>query len=155
MTMATTLVKFLAQKGIAYDILPHRYTDTSLNSAHTAGVPGNQVAKSVVLEDDQGYLLAVIPATQHVKIRELNKLLHRNMGLATEAELRELFNDCQLGAIPPFGQAYGLSTVVDASLDHCPDVYFEAGDHEELIHLKGDAFRRLMKDTPHASICVH
>jgi len=155
MTMATTLAQFLAQQGIDYDILPHRYTDTSLNSAQTAGIPANQMVKSVVLEDQLGYLMAVVPATEHVKIRELNKLLHRNVGLATEAELRELFSDCQLGAIPPVGQAYGLTTVVDNSLDQCQDIYFEAGDHEELIHIKGDDFRQLMKDAPHAPICMH
>lgn len=155
MEMANTLVQFLAKSGIAYDRLPHRFTATSLNTAHTAKIPGQVIAKPVILEDDMGYIMAVIPASQHVKIRALNRLLGRNMGLATEAELKHLFKDCVLGAIPPVGHAYGMKTIVDYSLDDCTDVYFEAGNHEDLIHVKGDAFRKLMKNTQHAAICVH
>ena len=155
MTIATTLVKYLAQNGISYDVLPHRHTDTSLNSAHAASVPAEQVAKSVIFEDEQGYLMAVIPATRHVKIREVNKLTHRKLGLATEAELSNLFGDCETGAIPALGPAYGLTTIVDSSLSKCPDIYFEAGDHEDMIHIKGSAFRRLMKETTQGSICIH
>lgn len=155
MAMSTTLLMFLAQHGIAYDILHHRYTSSSLNSAHTAHVPANKVAKPVILEDDRGYLMAVIPATRHVKIGKLNAVLNRRMGLATESELRQLFFDCDLGAIPPIGQAYGMETIVDNSLTECSDIYFEAGDHEDLIHIKGSAFRKLMRDSHHATITVH
>ncbi|HEY9050952.1 MAG TPA: YbaK/EbsC family protein [Gammaproteobacteria bacterium] len=155
MEMANTLIRFLAKNGIAYDRLPHRYSVNSVNTAHSAKIPETEMAKPVILEDDQGYIMAVIPASQHVKIRELNKLLNRNMGLATEAELQHLFKDCDVGAIPPVGHAYGMKTIVDYSLDDCKDVYFEAGNHEELIHVKGDAFRKLMKNTQHAAICMH
>lgn len=155
MQMATTLVRYLSENGVAYDKLPHRYTFTSLNTVRSTKVPGDKMAKSVILEDDKGYIMAVIPATKHVKIRELNKLLGRNVGLATETELGQLFKDCDLGAIPPIGPAYGMETVVDYSLDDCGDVYFEAGNHEELIHVKGSAFRKLMKNSQHGNICMH
>lgn len=155
MEIATTLVKYLADHSIAYDRLVHRHTASSLDSARVTNIPGNEVAKSVILEDEQGYVMAVVPATRHVKIGELNRLLGRHMGLATEPELARLFSDCELGAIPPVGQAYGMQTVVDDSLDQCNDIYFEAGNHEELIHIKGNTFRKLMKDTRHAPICVH
>jgi len=153
MTMARTLQTYLAHKGIAYDILPHRHTDTSINSANTAHIPAEQLAKSVILEDENGYVMAVIPADRHVRIGRLNQLLNRRMGLATEAELPPLFADCDPGAVPPLGDAYGIATVVDESLDDCPDIYLEAGDHEDLIHLKGTAFRRLMRGSQHARIC--
>ena len=155
MAMASTLVKYLAQNGIAYDIVPHRYTLSSLHTAHAAKVSADKVAKPVIFEDETGYLMAVVPATQRVKIGELNHVLNRHMGLATEAELPPLFSDCDLGATPPIGQAYGMETVVDDSLTQCSDVYFEAGDHQELIHVKGSAFRKLMKNSQHATICVH
>ena len=135
MTMARTLQTYLAHKGIAYDILPHRHTDTSINSANTAHIPAEQLAKSVILEDENGYVMAVIPADRHVRIGRLNQLLNRRMGLATEAELPPLFADCDPGAVPPLGDAYGIATVVDESLDDCPDIYLEAGDHEDLICL--------------------
>jgi Ala-tRNA(Pro) deacylase len=152
MAIALTLQKFLAQKGIAYDTLHHRHTETSLNSATAAHVPAGKMAKSVILEDDNGYLMAVIPATHHVKIGKLNHVLGRHMGLATESELKALFSDCDIGAIPPIGQAYGIDTIVDDSLTNCSDIYFEAGDHEDLIHLKGSSFHKLMKHSQHANI---
>lgn len=155
MNMSDTLEKYLVQHEISYDKLPHRYSVTSMNTALAANIPGNELAKSVVLEDDDGYVMAIIPATRHVKIRELNRLLNRKVGLATENELQELFKDCDLGAIPPIGEAYGMKTIVDYSLDDCPDVYFESGNHEELIHVTADAFRKLMKNTQHATICMH
>jgi len=153
MSIALTLQKYLAQKGIAYDLLPHRHTDTSLNSATSAHIPADKLAKPVILEDENGYVMAVIPANRHVKIGKLNQVLHRHMGLATEPELQQLFTDCDPGAIPPVGEAYGIDTVIDDSFNECPDVYFEAGDHEDLIHLKGTSFRKLMKHTQHARIC--
>ena len=153
MAISRTLQTYLAHKGIAYDILPHRHTDTSVNSANSAHIPLDRLAKSVILEDEDGYVMAVIPANRHVRIGRLNRVLNRRMGLATEAELSPLFNDCDPGAVPPLGDAYGITTVVDESLDECPDVYLEAGDHEDLIHLKGTAFRRLMRGSQHARIC--
>ena len=155
MVMANTLLSYLAQNGVAYDTLHHRPTRTSMNSSVAARVPGDMLAKSVILEDDSGYLMAVIPANRHVKIGKLNHVLDRHMGLATESELARLFADCELGAIPPIGEAYGMDTIVDNSLIDCSDVYFESGDHEELIHLKGPAFRQLIKDIPHDNICTH
>ena len=155
MTMTTTLQNFLATNGIAYDIVPHRLTSTTLNSAQSAHVQGDMVAKSVILEDEIGYLMAVVPANKHVKIRKLNQLLDRHMGLATEDELKDLFFDCDLGAIPPIGPAYGVLSIVDDELLECKDIYFEAGNHQELIHIKGKDFKRLMKGAPHSSICLH
>mgnify|MGYP001822544872 FL=1 len=155
MNMATKVEGFLQQSGLEYDTLTHEHSHSSLHTAHAAHIPEEQLAKSVILEDDLGYVMAVIPASSHVKLRELNKLLHRNMGLTTETNLAELFNDCEAGAIPPLGQAYGLQTIVDNKLDACSDVYFESGNHEELVHMRGDAFSQLMKKADHASICRH
>ena len=77
------------------------------------------------------------------------------MGLATETELADLFTDCEPGAIPPIGEAYGMTTVVDNNLDDCNDVYIEAGNHTDLLHISGNAFRQLVEHSRHASICVH
>jgi Ala-tRNA(Pro) deacylase len=75
--------------------------------------------------------------------------------LATEDETAKLFDDCDRGAIPPVGSVYGLSVVVDESLDNVPEVYFEGGDHATLVHVTGDAFRRLMKDARRFRISHH
>ena len=152
MTMSVTLKKYLAQQGIAYDIIPHRYTATAMNAATSAHVPSTMVAKSVILEDEDGYVMAVVPANQHVKLAKVNQHLGRRMGLATEPELQSLFSDCELGAIPAIGEAYGIETIVDDSLTSCPDVYIDAGDHEDFVHIKGVSFRKLMQHAEHATI---
>jgi len=152
MTISTTLKNYLTEQGIDYEVLPHRHTDTTLNAASSAHIPATSVAKSVILEDETGYLMAVIPANHHVKIGQVNKVLGRKLGLATEPEIRSLFADCELGAIPPVGKAFGIDTIVDDRLDECSDIYMEAGDHEDFIHLNGASFRRLMQNAQHARI---
>jgi Ala-tRNA(Pro) deacylase len=153
MAIALTLRKYLAENGVAYDTLSHSHTSSSMNTAQSAHISGKNLAKSVILEDEKGYLMAVIPATEHVQFRKVNHALKRHLGLAVESELKDLFSDCELGAIPAVGKAYLMESIVDNKLTDCSDIYFEAGDHEELVHLKGASFRRLMKDSQHAAIC--
>ncbi len=155
MTMTTTLQNYLTQNGIAYDLVPHNMTSTSMGSARAAHINSGMVAKPVILEDELGYLMAVVPANAQVKIGKLNQVLDRRMGLATEAELKELFTDCDIGAIPPFGQVYHMQSIVDDSLLECSDIYFEAGNHHELVHINGKAFKKLMQGAPHSRICQH
>jgi len=113
------------------------------------------LVKCVLLEDDNGYLMAVIPATHKVDLGAVHRELNRELGLATERELAELFRDCEPGAIPPLGKAYGIDMVVDRSLVDTPDVYFEAGDHRSLIHVSGGDFLKLVADSPQRSISRH
>ena len=153
MAMALTVQQYLAENDVAYDILPHPHTNSSMNTARSAHISGKNLAKSVILEDDNGYLMAVIPATEHVQFRKVNHALDRHMGMATESELKALFSDCELGAIPALAQAYSIDSIVDDKLADCSDVYIEAGDHEELVHIKGSSFRKLMKDSQYANIC--
>ena len=155
MDIAPTLVKLLAKHGISYDTIHHEYSSSSLHAAHSAKIPVQKMVKTVVLEDDRGYIMALVPANQYVKINELNKILNRRMGLATETELAHLFTDCEPGAIPPIGVAYGMTTIVDNNLEDCHDVYIEAGNHIDLLHISGSAFRQLVEHSRHASICVH
>ncbi|MGD8514254.1 MAG: YbaK/EbsC family protein [Granulosicoccaceae bacterium] len=152
MSISLTLQKYLADHGIAYDIVSHRHTGNTMNAVQAAHVPADEVAKPVILEDEFGYLMAVVPANHRVKIGRVNKIVGRHMGLATEPELEALFTDCELGAIPPIGEAYGIDTIIDDNLTECPDVYLEAGGHEDFIHLKGASFRKLMKHAQHAHI---
>ncbi len=153
--LSHNLVIFLAHHGIAYDIVPHHHADSSVNVAQAAHIPLEKMIKSVVLADDQGYVMALVSAEHHVNIAALNHLLHRKLELATEEEIASLFSDCEDGAIPPIGDAYGIEAVVDQNLDQQDDVYIEAGNHDDLLHLKGDSFRKLMKHAQHAHIGVH
>jgi Ala-tRNA(Pro) deacylase len=153
MAIAITLQEFLDKSGIEYDVLPHVHTETSLDTAQTTHISPEQVAKSVILEDEDGYLMAVIPASHHIELGQLSRQLQRRLGLATEDELASLFSDCDLGAIPPIGEAYQMEVIMDDSLEKCPDIYFEAGDHTDLIHVRGPAFRQLMQHARHGHFC--
>lgn len=152
MSMPMTLQKFMADHGVAYKVVPHRFTDNTMNTVNTTHLPAWRVAKPVILEDEEGYVMAVVPANLHVKIGKLNALLHRKLGLATEAEIIDLFSDCAEGAVPPVGEAYNMETVVDDRLKLCPEIYIEAGDHKELLRLKARAYRELMKHSKFANI---
>ena len=152
MAIAVTLKEYLASQDIAYDVVPHVRADTMLEAAHRANLPGDVVVKAVVLEDEDGYVVAAVPASHHVRLTALRKALDRRLGLATEGELARLFADCEVGATPPVGPAYGIDVVVDDSLIERPDLYFEGGDHCTLIHVRGEAFSRLMARARHARI---
>lgn len=149
MAMAITLKHYLDKKGVDYDLVPHDPTPTALAAAHAAHVPDDCVAKPVILEDEKGFLMAVVPASHRVELGTLHNTLHRNLGLATELELAALFQDCELGAIPAVGPAYGLPVIVDDSLTERPDIYFEAGDHRELIRMDTRQFKKLLPRVKH------
>lgn len=152
MAMSASLQRYLQQTGVPFELVPHTYTNSSLRAAESARVSGDRLAKPVLFEDEKGYVMAVVPATHRVDPEQLRQTLHRSLVQAKEQELGELFRDCAKGAVPPVGQAYGVEVVWDDSLSACPDVYFEAGDHTELVHLSGKDFRRLMENAPHAAL---
>jgi Ala-tRNA(Pro) deacylase len=144
MAIASTVSDYLAENDVAYDVLAHPHTATSSETAEASHVPGARLAKSVIVGDDLGYLMVVLPSNRTVNLGELHRQLNRNLGLVTENELRGLFRDCEVGALPPMGPAYGLETVVDDVLAEQPDIYFESGDHEQLIHVSAEAFHALL-----------
>ena len=152
MTVATKLKAHLEANAIDYALVPHRHTDSSITSASAAHVPSERLAKGVIVEDGDTYLMVVVPANQHVHLGRLHRHLGREVGLATESQVAELFPDCDLGAIPPLGAVYGFNTLVDpALLDH-PEVYFESGDHESLVKVGGEQFRALLADAEKVSL---
>lgn len=146
MAIAMTLQKYLDDRGVAYEVVTHPPAMRMASAAEAAHLPDGCVAKSIVLEDDGGYVLAVIPASHRLQLGELHRWLDRRLGLASEDEIGTLFKDCEPGAVPPVGAAYGLEVVMEDDLAGQRDVYFEAGDHCSLIHVNAEDFRRLMAD---------
>ena len=155
MTIANRLKQYLEDQGIGYDTVAHRRTMTTSDSAHAAHISGEHLAKSVVVHHESGYVLAVVPSTHRIELGALQKLLGKRLGLATEAEIAELFEDCDLGAMPPIGAAYDLEAIVDESIFGLPEVYFEGGDHRTLVHVTGDAFQALLGDARRARFSHH
>lgn len=149
MSISLRLLEYLEWKGVDYELMHHAFVTGSLRTAAMAHVPGRQFAKSVVLKDNQGYLMAVVPASHKLDIDQLNRELNRSLRMASEKEIEQLFDDCSKGAIPPIAEAFGYDAAVDESLEASQDVYFEAGDHAELVHVSGDDFRYMMHAARH------
>jgi Ala-tRNA(Pro) deacylase len=146
MGMAISLQAFFESHPLNYSIVSHDYTESSQRSAAAAHRTGYKVAKSVLLKDDQDYLLTVLPACYRLNLGELRRAHDRNLRLATEIEVATIFGDCAVGAIPPAGVLYDLDTIVDEALLEQDDIYFEAGDHEQLVHMNRADFSKLLGD---------
>jgi len=149
MAIAKRLKWYLDQHGLCYELVRHAHSSTSLETAREAHIPSGRLAKCVLLEDERGYLLAILPASCKLDLSEVEGQIHRKLELASEAEVGERFGDCELGAVPPAGAVYGIPTLVEDSLLRMPDVYLEGGDHEELVHISGSAFRALLARSLH------
>ncbi|HKE95343.1 MAG TPA: YbaK/EbsC family protein [Povalibacter sp.] len=152
MTIAASVAGYLSRAGVPYDVIAHTRTSNSSLSAEAAHVPGDQLAKCVMLEDDGGYVMAVVPASRRVDLGAIHERLGRSLGLATEGELARLFADCEPGAAPPLGNAYGIDCIVDDGLAAEADIYFEGGDHRALVHVSGRDFLKLMGNAPRERI---
>lgn len=154
MSISTRLSRYLEQHDTQYEICAHRPSRTSAETARSAHIAPNQLAKSVMLEDDSGLLMAVVPGDRSVMLGELGRLLGRKeLRLSEEINFADLFDDCEPGALPPVGMAWGIETVVDDELGGCDTVYLEAGDHERLLRLSRDQFRHLMGGARHGYFC--
>ncbi|MDH5392507.1 MAG: YbaK/EbsC family protein [Gammaproteobacteria bacterium] len=153
MPISNTVNSYLHEHNIQFDLLPHSISHCSLETARKAHVDEDHVAKAVVVKDENGYAMVVVPADGWVKMNKLQAELNREFELADESELKSLFSDCKTGAIPALGQAYQLDTYFDEQLNSLANVYFEAGDHEHLVHLHGDEFRALFRGVRHGHFC--
>jgi len=149
MAIAYTVEQYLNLHHVPYQVVSHPRAVTSLKTAEAANIRPDLLAKAVLLEDEQGYVVAVLPATHHIKLNMLRRQMGRNIRMASEDEIAELFTDCEIGAIPALGPAYGIETVWDESLVGQSGIYFEAGDHEELIRVSADGFVDMLGTARH------
>lgn len=152
MTMPITISNYLAAHGVRYDLLKHPRAPTSRGCAVEAHVPADHVAKAVILKDAEGYVMAVVPADHWLRLKALRESLGRPLMLGDEREIERLFPDCAPGAVPPLGPAYGVETLVGDALLSLAELYFEAGDHEQLVHTDGESFRALLRGARHGHL---
>jgi Ala-tRNA(Pro) deacylase len=157
MAIANQLYEYLKSKGSDYTLLGHPHSGSSMQTAEAAQVPGDALAKGVVLRDDAGTLLVVVASDYHVELNTLNTLLGRQLAFVAEDELGGIFPDCELGAVPPIGAAYAIDTVWDpqGSLGAQDYIYFEAGDHATLVRVSTAHFRELMATAEQAHFSHH
>jgi len=154
MAMSPSVRRYLNQNGVTYDEVPHARSMQAAEAAHAAHIPGRQVAKAVLLFAADDPLLAVAPASRRIDLASLQVRLDCDVKLAAERDVQTLFDDCELGAVPPFGAAFGVETIVDDELLRSDDVYFEGGDHRTLVHLNAADWRRLMRDADHCAFTI-
>lgn len=153
MTLPKRLIDYLDGMGVQYRVRAHEPSHTSAQSARMAHILPQHLAKPVMLEDDTGCLMAVVPADRDVNIGTLARMLDRHeLHLADERRIADLFPDCDLGAMPPVGMPWGIDMVVDEALEASEVVYLEAGDHETLLQMTHDEFHMLMRTAPHGKI---
>jgi len=144
MAIAPTVERELLRSGLDFQLVHHRLTHFSLESARAARVSPTHVVKAVVLGNGFGQLLALVPADAVLDLEELRAQTGRELRLAREEEAALLFHDCRLGAYPALGPAYGIETWVDERLAETAHLFFEAGDHELLVRLETQDFLRLL-----------
>lgn len=155
MSVSKMLANFLKEQGIDYRLVLHAHTGSSMDTAQAAHVPGRRLAKAVVIRVGDRYLLVALPADYHVDLARLEEYLGESATLAEESELARLFPDCEVGAVPPIGGAFALRTLVDRHLLNLAEIYFESGDHEQLIKLSGDQFGGLMRSAEEVDVGRH
>jgi len=152
MSIAPTVIQALKFKGVDFTVVEHPHTATSISSAHAAHVAAGLVAKAVLLKDPGGFVLAVLPSSASVDLDRIGRTLHRPLRLASEEDLSQAFYDCEPGAVPAVGEDYLIPTIVDERLRQVKEVFFEAGDHERLVHISSEGFSKLMADAEYMAI---
>src|SRR5271169_823017 len=136
---------FLDEYHIKYVVISHSKAYTAQGIAAIAHIPGQELAKTVIVKLDGALAMAVLPASYQVDLPALKRATGvREAALASEREFKQHFPDCETGAMPPFGNLYGIPVYVDESLTEDREIAFNAGSHYELIKLAYADFQRLV-----------
>jgi Ala-tRNA(Pro) deacylase len=145
MALLVRLQELLDRSGVAYTHTVHPLAYTAREVAAAEHLPAQEVAKVVVFLAESGYRMVVLPASKVVDFQELRAMLgFAHARLATEKELTQLFPDCDLGAMPPFGELYGMPVYIDSSLLGDEKIAFNAGTHRDVIHMRLEDYRKLV-----------
>jgi len=140
------LQEFLDDNKVRYVTITHSPAFTAQQIAASAHIPGKELAKTVMIKVDGELAMAVLPASFRVDFDLLRKVSNaKDVKLAGEDEFKETFPGCEVGAMPPFGNLYGLTVYVAESLTGGEEIAFNAGSHVELIRLSYKDFERLVK----------
>jgi Ala-tRNA(Pro) deacylase len=138
------VTEFLDQRNVRFETMKHPAAYSGLKLAEEVHVSGRQVAKTVLLRADGGYVIAILPTTHCIDFESLEVLLGtKPIELATEMEAMELFPDMESGVVPMFGSVYGIRTIVDIHLAGCESIVFEGTTHEEAIRIAYEDFERI------------
>jgi Ala-tRNA(Pro) deacylase len=144
----TRLKDFLDSNSIKYVVISHSLAYTAQGIAALTHIPGKEWAKTVVVKIDGTLAMVVVPASCRVDLEFLKAATGvKTAELASEEEFKDKFQDCETGAMPPFGNLYGMAVFADESLSHDKEIAFNAGSHRELVRMGWDDFNKLVKPT--------
>lgn len=142
------LVEFLNNENIKYVTIGHSTAYTTQEIAALTHTPGRELAKVVIVKIDGNEAMVVLPSTYRADLSLLKAAIGaKTIELAQEREFQERFPECETGAMPPFGNLYGMDVFVDQSLTQDKEIAFNAGSHNELIRLSYEDFERLVRPT--------
>jgi len=140
------LQEFLDTRNIEYDIISHSPANTAQQTAASAHVHGKDLAKTVMVKADGAMTMAVLPSNYRIDFTLLQEAMGAtSISLACEEEFRNLFPDCENGAMPPFGNLYGMTVVVEEKLTNDESIAFNAGTHTDLVKMHYKDFEKLVK----------
>jgi Ala-tRNA(Pro) deacylase len=145
---AKKLREFLDSQGVPYMTISHAVAYTAKEIAALTQISNKELAKTVIVKIDSALAMAVLPASFEVDLSSLRAATGaRSVSLAKESEFKDRFPECEIGAMPPFGNLYGMAVYVDQSLTKDQDIAFNAGSHTELLQVCYADFERLVKPT--------
>ena len=137
---------YLDSQNVSYEAIHHSQAFTAQEVAHSLHVSGKKCVKAVVAEADHKIIIVVMPASHRLNFQELKSALKVNqLEMLVESELVDLFPDCDLGAIPPFGNLYGMDVWVDRAVASTERIVFCAGTHEDCIRMRYSDFAKLTR----------
>ena len=145
MKIPQQLIDCLNENKAQYEVLHHPEAVTAQRLAQAEHVKGRHHAKVVILKSGEQYLMAVLPADHQIDLEKVGKVIGNTASLAKEPEFKSLFPDCAIGAMPPFGNLYGLPTYVDKHLAEQDYIVFEAGTHTDAIKMSYSAYEKIVK----------
>ena len=144
----SSLKEYLDKHNIKYVAISHSPAYTAQGIAALTHIPGKELAKTVIIKRDGKLVMAVLPALFHVDLGLFKQATKaKAVELASENEFKDQFPECETGAMPPFGNLYGIDVFADESLARDREIAFNAGSHRELIRLGWGDFERLVKPT--------
>jgi Ala-tRNA(Pro) deacylase len=139
-----SLTRYLDANQIAYIIITHSPAYTAQGIAGLAHIPGKELAKTVIVKLDGNLAMAVLPASYFVDLVSLRRKANaKSVALASEDDFKDRFPECETGAMPPFGNLYGLPVFADESLENDREIVFNAGTHRELIRMAWVDYKKL------------
>lgn len=142
----TELTEFLESNETTFSVLNHPKAYTAQEVAARAHIPGEEMAKPVMANIDGEMVMLVVPSTHRVDFDRLKEVLGvKEAELATEKEFEDRFPDCELGAMPPFGNLFDMDTYVDQALTEDEEIAFNAGNHRELVQLQYQDYEDLVQ----------